>query len=102
MTLGGVSCQPVKLLLTEGVTAGLLWKTPGHPGRGCSDIKFVSEHPEGPVAREGELGHQSLGMLRQSELREDRKGARMGQTGASGETPHVLMVEMLEMWLGLR
>ena len=54
------------------------------------------------MAREGEPGHQSLGMLRQSELREDRKGARMGQTGASGETPHVLMVGMLEMWLGLR
>jgi hypothetical protein len=41
-------------------------------------------------------------MLRQSGLKEDRKGARMGQTGASGETPHVLMVGMLEMWLGWR
>ena len=102
MALGEVSCQPVKLLLTEGVTAGLPWKKPEHPGRDCSDIKFVSEHPGGPVAREGELGHQSLGMLRQSGSKGGRKGARMGQTGASGETPHVLMVEMLEMWLGLK
>ena len=53
------------------------------------------------MAREGELGHQSLGMLRLSGWKGDRKGARMGQTGASGGTPHVLMVRMLGRWLGL-
>ncbi len=92
----------MKLLLTEEVTADLLWRTPEHPGLDCSDIEFVSEHRGGPVAREGELGHQSLDMLRQSGPKEDRKGARMGQTGASGETPHVLLVGMPEMWLGWR
>ena len=49
------------------------------------------------MAREGELGHQSLGMLQQSGLKEDRKGERMGQTGASGEIPRVLMMGMLEI-----
>ena len=54
------------------------------------------------MAREGELGRQSLGMLRLSGWKGGRKGARMGQTGASGGIPHVLMVETLERWLGLR
>ncbi len=49
------------------------------------------------MAQEGELGHQSLGMPQQSGLKEGHKGERMGQTGASGEIPRVLMMGMLEM-----
>ena len=53
--------------------------------RDCSGTKSVSGHRGGPVAREGEMGHQSLGMLQQSGPKEGHRGAQMDPTGASGE-----------------
>ncbi len=49
------------------------------------------------MAREGEMGHPSLGMLQQSGLKEGHRGAQMDPTGASGEILHGLKMGKLAM-----